>query len=291
MMAAAPCGEVIDAATGRDRCPDPGSPGVGFCLGRPGHRVVGEIAFHEAAADTRTRIEALIASAGETGPFSELCIWPDHPRKRDDEHYVNLARDAQAIGTAACPLADRCVVAAIGKDVAILADPANSEVARLIALKFLGHFVGDVHQPLHVSFEDDRGGNSVDTTGICGRNLHSAWDTCLLQQAVGTDVAVAVNQLTAEIVSADTWASVASSPIDWANESFTVAIAAETNYCTASASACEYTPGNETFDPGEQERQVTIDAAYVARSTPIIRDRLKRAGVRLAHLLDRTLAP
>jgi S1/P1 Nuclease len=262
-----------------------------FAWGDQGHRVVCEIAFHEAAADTRTRIDALIASAGETGPFSELCVWPDHPRKRDDEHYVNLARDAQAIGTAACPLADRCVVAAIAKDVAILADPANSEVARLIALKFLGHFVGDVHQPLHVSFEDDRGGNSVDTTGICGRNLHSAWDTCLLQQAVGTDVAAAVDQLAGEIVSADTWAWVRSGPVDWANESFAITIADPTDYCDIAGATCAYAPGNEQFDPGEQERKVTIDAAYVARSTPIIRDRLKRAGVRLAHLLDQALAP
>ena len=43
-------------------------------------------------------------------------------------------------------------------------------------------------------------GNSVDTTGTCGSNLHSAWDTCLLQQAVGTDVAAAVDQLTGEVV-------------------------------------------------------------------------------------------
>ena len=62
-----------------------------------------------------------------------------------------------------------------------------------MALKFLGHFVGDVHQPMHVSFQDDRGGNSVDTTGVCGSNLHSAWDTCLLKKAVGTDAAAAVD--------------------------------------------------------------------------------------------------
>jgi hypothetical protein len=262
-----------------------------FAWGDQGHRVVCEIAFHEAAADTRTRIDALIGSAGETGPFSELCIWPDHPRKRDDEHYVNLARDAQAIGTAACPLADRCVVAAIGKDMAILADPANSELARLIALKFLGHFVGDVHQPLHVSFQDDRGGNSVDTTGVCGSSLHSAWDTCLVKKAVGTNPRAAAFALEAEITAADHAAWVQSAPVDWANESFAIAIATGTNYCTSGAISCEYTPGNEQFDPGEQERKVTIDAAYVARSTPIIRDRLKRAGVRLAHLLDQALAP
>ena len=41
-------------------------------------------------------------------------------------------------------------------------------------------WVGDIHQPLHVSFEDDRGGNSVLVTGLCDANLHSAWDACLV---------------------------------------------------------------------------------------------------------------
>ena len=204
---------------------------------------------------------------------------------------MNLARDAQAIGADECPLADRCVVTAITKDVATLSDASNSDVARLIALKFLGHFVGDVHQPMHVSFQDDRGGNSVDTTGTCGSNLHSAWDTCLLQQAVGTDVAAAVDQLTGEVVSADTWAWVQSTPVDWANESFAISIADPTDYCDLAGATCEYEPGNVQFDPGEQERKVTIDATYIAMSTPIIRDRLKRAGVRLAHLLDEAMEP
>ena len=53
--------------------------------------------------------------------------------------------------------------------------------------------------------------------------------------------------------------------------------------------ACQYEAGNVELDQGEAEKQVAIDAAYVAMSTPIIRDRLKRAGVRLAHLLDVSL--
>ena len=109
--------------------------------------------------------------------------------------------------------------------------------------------------------------------------------------APGTDVAAAVGQLAGEIVSADTWAWVQSSPVDWANESFAITIADPADYCDMAGANCAYAPGNEQFDPGKPERQVTIDAAYVARSTPVIRDRLKRAGVRLAHLLDEALAP
>ena len=53
---------------------------------------------------------------------------------------------------------------------------------------------------------------------------------------------------------------------------------------------CGYAPGNLGWDQDEPKREVMIDAAYVAAATPIIRDRVKRAGVRLAHLLDQALA-
>ena len=202
---------------------------------------------------------------------------------------MNLPRDAGGLGAEACPLADRCVVTAVEKDVATLSSLTAGEVPRLMALKFLGHFMGDLHQPLHVSFQDDRGGNSVDTTGVCGSNLHSAWDTCLLKKAVGTNPQAAAFALEAEITDADRAAWVAAGPIDWANELFAITIAAGTKYCVADSGVCQYEAGNVELDQGEAEKQVAIDAAYVAMSTPIIRDRLKRAGVRLAHLLDVSL--
>ena len=68
--------------------------------------------------------------------------------------------------------------------------------------------------------------------------------------------------------------------MDWANESFAIAIAPATAYCVAEDGGCGYAPGNVELDQDEPEKQVAIDAAYVAMSTPIIRDRLKRAGRR-----------
>jgi len=65
--------------------------------------------------------------------------------------------------------------------------------------------VGDVHQPLHV--EDDRGGSSIPVTGICGANLHAAWDTCLVLRAVGEDV----NESTTELMKTITPARIESS--------------------------------------------------------------------------------
>jgi hypothetical protein len=69
----------------------------------------------------------------------------------------------------------------------------------LIALKSLGHWVGDIHQPLHVSFLDDRGGNTIRTSGQCPGNLHAVWDNCLVQYAIGPDASEAATDLLAVI--------------------------------------------------------------------------------------------
>ena len=108
-------------------------------------------------------------------------------------------------------------------DSKILASKSEMIADRLLALKFLGHWVGDIHQPLHVPFEDDRGGNNITVSGECSGKLHSTWDTCLVEDAVGADFAAATTELidgiTPEMITK--WS--ASDPRDWANESFAIA--------------------------------------------------------------------
>jgi hypothetical protein len=67
-------------------------------------------------------------------------------------------------------------------------------------------------------------------------------------------------------------------PMDWANESFAIAEQAQTKYCIRQGASCEHPSG-----------KVTIDAAYIQVNTPIVREQLQKAGVRLAHLLDAAL--
>ena len=167
---------------------------------------------------------------------------------------------------------------AIKRDFAVLSSNNASQAQKLASLKFLGHWVGDIHQPLHVSFEDDRGGNSVLVTGICGANLHAAWDTCLVLKAVGEDVDQAATKLMKTITPAriDGWTH--SKPMDWANESFAIAEQARTEYCIRQGASCNHPAG-----------KVNIDSAYVVVNTPIIREQLQKAGVRLAHMLDTAL--
>src|SRR4051812_35280368 len=262
--------------------------------GDTGHEIICEIAFRELAPATREKVKALIRTDQDFTRFSEACTWPDHPRKRGPEHFLNLPRDAAGLAPGdTCAGATACVVSAIVADAGVLASATASDAEKLRALKFLGHWVGDVHQPLHVSFADDRGGNLVDTEGSCGSgeraNLHAAWDTCLLERTLGRDVRSIATKLLAEITEEQKEQWAASDPAAWANESFQVATDPAVRYCAKEDGRCAYDEGNEVLDQDEEHKVVAIDAAYVEANGPVVRDRLKRAGIRLAHLLDQSL--
>jgi nuclease S1 len=252
--------------------------GNAWAWGDHGHKVVCEIAFRLAEPETRARIRRLIRNDPAFDFFSDSCTWADHPRKRPSEHFINLARNSGGLGSDPCPLADKCLLTAIENDMAVLKSAASRAVDKLTALKFLGHWVGDLHQPLHVSFQDDRGGNEIDVTGECRGELHSAWDTCLVLKAVGEDVSEAAGALIESITPTMMEVWTATEPLDWANESFASAKDAKTRYCVQQPNSCDLQPGT-----------VTIDSIYVAESTPVIRERLQKAGVRLAYLLDEAL--
>ncbi len=74
------------------------------------------------------------------------------------------------------------MVTAIEEDFAVLASPEASDRQKVKALKFLGHWAGDIHEPLHVSFEDDRGRNDIITNGSSCDSLHAVWDRGLVEE-------------------------------------------------------------------------------------------------------------
>jgi hypothetical protein len=66
-------------------------------------------------------------------------------------------------------------------------------------------------------------------------------------------------------------------------------VSPEVGYCVRTDSGCWYDADNEHLDPGEPEKVVVVDRSYVEINTPIVRDRLVKAGVRLGGLLDQVL--
>jgi hypothetical protein len=122
-----------------------GAPGDCWAWGDQGHKVICEIAFRLAQPSTRAKIQELISNDDRFGSFSDGCTWPDHPRQRASEHFVNLARGSDGLHSETCPGAAVCVVTAIKKDFEVLSSNNANQAQKLASLKFLGHWVGDIH--------------------------------------------------------------------------------------------------------------------------------------------------
>ena len=266
-------------------------PAISFGWGETGHRVVCQIAYDELTQVARTEVDRLIALDPDYDSFNESCLFADGPpRQRTEDHYLNVPRSSVAITTSACPLAETCLFPAIENDTNTLAYKNNSDADRLFALKLLSHWLGDIHQPVHVSFQDDQGANKIDQKGDeTNGTLHSAWDTDIIKQQLGSEFFQIAAELRAEVTDQDRSRWSFDSPVEWANESYQITISPAANYCTQKQGACWYGPDNMILNQGEPERDVAITDYYTATHSRTVKLRLKQAGIRLGALLNRTL--
>ena len=160
----------------------------------------------------------------------------------------------------------------------VLKDPAASLEDRQLALRFIVHLVGDLHQPLHVGKCCDRGGNDVKVTWF-GKptNLHAVWDSALVdeEQLSFTELAA---KLERHISDQDVikWWDI--NPRDWISES---AQYRDTLYPTA-ADASRELKGKKS----KGHQCLNLSYSYVYRFTPLMEQRLSQAGVRLAAYLN-----
>jgi len=157
--------------------------------GGQGHRLVARIAETELTPQARTAVAALLT--GEADPtLAGIASWADDLRREDPGlgkrsagwHYVNLAEhDCGYQPARDCP-GGNCVVAALERQTALLADRSQPSAVRAQALKFVVHFVGDIHQPMHAGYAKDKGGNDYQLQfNGKGTNLHSLWDSGMLR--------------------------------------------------------------------------------------------------------------
>jgi nuclease S1 len=230
--------------------------------GTDGHQVVALIAETQLTAKTRAAIEQLLAlEPGQT--LASVSSWADEHRSPATAawHYVNFPRDTcQYLAERDCP-DGKCVVGAIERQLAVLKS-SDSDERRLLALKYIVHFVADVHQPLHAGYADDRGGNAFQLQAFMrGTNLHSLWDSGIIKSLNETPevMAARLSRMSASVV--DTDASAAS----------------------AAQESCQIV-GLPGYYPG---RRVGQD--YIDRFTPVLEARLGLAGKRLGRLLNMSL--
>jgi hypothetical protein len=267
------------------------TPSIAFAWGETGHRVVCQIAYEELLPQARVELDRLLALDSDFDSFAESCVFADRPERiRWQDHFINLPRSAQAVTTVECPLAETCALSAIRSDFQVLRDPQTTDTEKLLALKLLGHWVGDVHQPMHVSFQDDRGANSnhVDPDDEDAA-LHGVWDYAIIAYKLGDDYRQIAADLLDAISEEQRAAWKPDSAIEWVNESYQITISPAADYCVQKQGACWYTSDNMMLDQGEEWRTLTIADDYLRLHAPIIELRLQQAGIRLAQLLNQSL--
>ena len=137
--------------------------------GQLGHAVVADLAQRHLSPAAEAEVERLLAPEN-TKSLATIASWPDEIRNDPSKdtlwkqtrglHYVDFIHgDCNYTPPRDCKDGE-CVVDGIDHYVKILGDKSQSDAARLEALKFVVHFIGDEHQPLHGGARDDKGGNA-----------------------------------------------------------------------------------------------------------------------------------
>jgi hypothetical protein len=304
-------------------------PGPAKAWGKFGHLVVCDLAYRNLTDASQEKLKQLFN--GKKGitvkgkgklpdrhytSFNLGCLEEDEiPRAHPEDHFINVSRGTKSIDGPACPNDGECIFAGIERDLATLKNENASQENRVFALMAIGHWVGDIHQPLHISFADDKGGNGIDAElkGKCGtssyrvENLHGVWDNCLLEAGLfervrkradfkktwskNTITYRAVDTLQARTSLAEEKSFVGSQPWQWAAESYEITLRPKVRYCVKVNDACQYSPTMATLPHAGPKRLEKLDQAYLAAFERIAEERVRKAGFRLAHMLNAALDP
>ena len=254
-------------------------PSLAFGWGGAGHQIVALIAEDHLSPQAKSGVKELLGDAHISD--AEVASWADQVRRERSNtgpwHYVNIPHDADSFDRARDGHDGNNVVDAIEKQAKIVADKSATREERAEALKFVVHFVGDIHQPLHCADRNgDKGGNARLVFYPGARravNLHSVWDTSLLRDAMnGQRVLDYAGALDKRITESQRKEWTKGTPEDWANESHRAAV----DHAYAGVPADGVPP--------------TITREYIEANEKVVNEQLEKAGVRLAETLNRCFA-
>lgn len=287
--------------------------------GPVGHRAVGAVADQLLTPAAQAAVQALLVDDRDrNGRYSgrhslaEVADWADEirggPADRPHWHYDNRpVCERERPPAAWCPQGD-CASAQLPLLLAVLADDGRSRADRNVALKWVVHLVGDLHQPLHAAdlaeganrirvapygrsaHEPGRGtgpwdGGAARHHARGDESLHAFWDSHLVNLALrpvdGALPAAALAELLERARALDE-RDVAAPPQRWAEESNDIA----RRFALAIDGVdCAH---RDALDAGEGPR-VTLSREYVARGRQIVQERIALAGARLARVLNQAL--
>ena len=250
-------------------------PAPAFAWGPEGHEVVAHIAAMNLTPKARADVAALLGGEAEAS-MAIASNWADEIRDARPEttswHYVNLEIDDDLrYDPARDCAAGNCAVAQIVRDEAILKSNAAPE-ARTEALKFLIHFIGDIHQPLHGGDNHDHGGNGVQVSYRNGKfgSLHHFWDDDMVV-SLGKNPVVIANAIDSALSPMQKAALMdAGPPVAWAEASARIA-------------------RDVIYKQTHKDPKAVLPDSDVVTDAQIARVQLAKAGYALAGVLNAAL--
>jgi len=231
--------------------------------GATGHRTIGKIADNYLNGKTKRKIAellngeslALVSTFGDDiksdKRYNDFYTW----------HYVNMPFGVKYEDSEKNIKGD--LVTGIEKCKSVILDENASKEDKIFYLKLLVHFMGDLHQPMHVGRKEDKGGNTVQVKWFgSGTNLHSVWDSKMIEHynMTYTELAENANKISKEQVAFLQQGTV----VDWVNDTQTYAIKV---YASA--------------EVGEK-----LGYNYMYKNFGLARSQLQKGGVRLAKVLN-----
>ncbi len=241
-----------------------------YSWGSEGHRVIALIA--ERNLSSAALEQARVILGGES--LEGVANWADQIKRERRYtarwHYIDIPLAASTIDIEReCPRG-ACVLVKTEQYLAVLGNPRADQGAKAEALKFVVHFVGNMHQPLHCENDDDEGGNLLRVIWHGHPDeLHWVWDSGLLEDINRTASSLA-GELEGQITPQDKAAGDRGSLDDWVLQSHRL------------ARSVAYR------DLGD-ERPPVLGQRYEREVEPVVELQLERGGVRLAYLLDQRL--
>ena len=277
------------------------TPRPALAWSRDGHRIVCRVAWLLLDDARRSEIDRLTSTYRDDdgqplASFWDACSFPDEVRARaannpafrrfaifETWHFANVPRTTTQLPDPPCQVP--CVINAIPAHADSLRQASNDR-SRSEALFFLSHWVGDMHQPLHLGYQDDRGGNDlrpIEGGYYSVSSMHALWDGGIPGKLFASaNWQAFADQLARDVTPAQRATWVQGSATDWAQESYNLITSPRAQYCEWQAvggtMSCLSRPGSRVI--GEQYQVEFADDVMM---------RLQQAGVRLAELIRTNL--
>ena len=234
-----------------------------FFWGKNGHRATGKIAEKHLTRKAKRSIDKILKgqSLAFVATYADEIKSDKKYNKYYSWHYINMDLDQTYEEAEKNPKGD--LVTGINTCIEILNDKNSSDDEKNFHLKMLVHFMGDLHQPMHIGRKEDKGGNSIQVEWFGkGSNLHRVWDTNMIDDWEMSYIELADNADDLSKIQIETIEK--GTLIDWVNEVHVVT--------------------NEVYNSVEKGENLRYKYSYNHFGT--VRTQLQKGGIRLAKVLN-----